>query len=168
MVGVMEEGECEAAAVHRNGRQTRNGKMVERNDRKTRDKQHRWRDLNAGEHNRAVQRLPLATQTLQQRRTRARTYNDNFNNKLDVLSTASPLNRSPHCPSVRPSASAAQTSLHAAAALFYARAHAPTIYRDSGAQQQASRVVVPVDTTNKISCASVIARHVSRTPLIVR
>lgn len=26
--------------------------------------------------------------------------NDNFNNKLDVLLTASPLNPSPHCPSV--------------------------------------------------------------------
>jgi len=38
------------------------------------------------------ERLPLATHVPHN--------NDNFNNKLDVLLTASPLNPSPHCPSV--------------------------------------------------------------------
>jgi len=44
------------------------------------------------ENNRSLERLPLATHVPHN--------NDNFNNKLDVLLTASPLNPSPHCPSV--------------------------------------------------------------------
>lgn len=102
------------------------------------------KETNIRKNNRSLELLPLATHVPHN--------NDNFNNKLDVLLTASPLNPSPHCPSV----STAYRLLHYCIVLrtvYVVHTHVHITLR-------LGHKPIQVDTCNKISCTLTIACRV--------